>query len=346
MGSTNFVSFIYASIIAPVPDLIADSGGKVERPFRQSGVPVELASEPERTVPLRDYLTLLERAAHETGDEHFGVSMGERLKIDDLGPFGRLLTGAPTLRRAIGTTNALIQRYSPALRSWLEIEGETVRWHYQVTGVRDCRAGRRLHCESSMVLFRKLIRLAAGPNWQPSEILLEQATPQQLRVFQSRLGAPARSGGTDYSLVFPRELLDLPMTYAEPLGQMERRALLIRLISSRPEDSFVASVRAILRGQLCGGYPEMLRVARSTELSVRSFQRRLAKEGMTYSDLVADVRHDVAQEMLADPSKSQLDISMSLGYSDAANFTRAFKQWTGATPSQFRRSLERSPAAV
>ena len=50
--------------------------------------------------------------------------------------------------------------------------------------------------------------------------------------------------------------------------------------------------------------------------------------------------------VLADPSRRQLDVAMSLGYADAANFSRAFRHWTGVTPRKFRRALERMPAAV
>ncbi len=346
MAYGGSIPFIYASIIAPIPDLIADLGGKVDRPFRKSGVPVELATAPERVLPMRDYLTLLEAAARETGDEHFGVSLAERLEIDDLGPFGRLLTGAPTLRQAIETANALVQSYSPAMRCWLEIDGEAVRWHYRLVGVRDRREGRRLDCENTLLMFRTLIRLAAGPNWQPREILLEQATPHQLRVCEARLGAPVRSVGTAWALVFSRHLLGLPMTYGKPLREMERQSLRTRLISSAPEDSFAGSVRAIVGSRLSAGYPEISAVARSAGLSVRTFQRRLAREGEVYSDLVAAVRRDLAREMLADPSQSQLDVCMSLGYADASNFTRAFRQWTGVTPREFRRASKRSPAQV
>ena len=203
MGFSDSIPFIYASIIAPVPDLIADLGGKVDRPFRGSGVPVELASEPERIVPIREYLALLEAAARETGDEHFGVSLGERLEINALGPFGRLLTSAPTLRRAIETANALIHHFSPAMRCWLEIENETVRWYFRRTDFRDRDEGRRIDGEYCLSVCRALIRLAAGPNWQPSEILLEQATPHQLRVFQSRLGVPARCAAPPMLSSFP-----------------------------------------------------------------------------------------------------------------------------------------------
>jgi AraC-like DNA-binding protein len=346
MGSIDSIPFIYASVIAPVPDLIAEFGGRVDRPFREADVPVELASEPERILPMRSYLALLEAAARETGDEHFGLSMAEGFKIDDLGPFGRLITGAPTLRRAIGVADALVQYFSPASRCWLCIEGETARWHYQVTGIRDRREGRRLDCEKTMLLFRTVIRLATSPGWQPDEILLEQATPHQLRAFQSRFGAPARCAGNSYALVFPTALLDLPMTFARTLGQMERRGLLQRLITSKPSDSLVGLLRAIIRGQLSGGYPKISRLSQMSGLSVRTLQRRLAQEGKAFSHLVSEVRGELAQEFLADPSRNQLEISLSLGYSEAASFTRAFKQWTGTTPSEFRRSPGRMPTVA
>jgi AraC-like DNA-binding protein len=173
-----------------------------------------------------------------------------------------------------------------------------------------------------------------------------QATPHQLRVFEARLGAPVRRLDDTWALVFPRDLLGLPMTHAEALGKTEQQALHTRLMSTAPDDCFGGSVKAIVRSQLCGGYPEISAAARSTGLSVRTFQRRLADESVVYSDLVTDVRRDLAQEMLSDPSQRQLDVAMSLGYADAANFTRAFRHWTGVTPREFRRALERVPAAV
>lgn len=342
MKSFGCPPFVYASMIAPVPEVLANHGGKLDRPFREAGIPIELTSQPELTLPIRDYLNLLASSARETGDEHFGISMAERMKIEDLGPFGRLISGAPTLRRAIETTNALVHKFSPAMTCWLELDDDTVRWSYQLNGARDSGEGHRHDCEASLVLFRTVIRLATSSGWQPNEILLGESTRRNLRSFQSRFGGTSRYAETAYALVFPRDLLDLPMVYARPLGELQMQALLTRLNATRPEDSFVGSVRAVIRSQLCGGYPEISAVARAIEMTVRTFQRRLSEAGLVFSDLVADVRRGLAQEMLADPWKKQLDISLSLGYSDAANFSRAFKQWTGVTPREFRRSLVRS----
>lgn len=344
--SRESIPYIYASAISPVPDLVADLGGKVDRLFRECGVPFELASEPEQVVSMRDYFAVLEAAARETGHEHFGVSLGERLEIDDLGPFGRLLTSAPTLHRAIETANALVHHFSPAMSCWLEIENETARWSFRRTGLRDRNEGRRIDGEYCMAVCRALVRLAAGPDWQPSAILLEQATPHQLRALEARLGAPVRRHSDAWALLFPRDLLDVPMTCRKTLDETEQKALRARLKSMVPEDSFVGSVMAIIRSRLSGGYPEISAVARSTDLSVRTFQRRLAEERVVYSHLVADIRRDLAWEMLAGSSRSLLDVSLSLGYSDPANFTRAFRRWTGATPSEFRRASLCAPGAV
>lgn len=346
MGADKSVPYVRAGVIAPVPDVIVDHGGDVDRPFRAAGVPVELASEPDLFMAWHSYLVLLEEAAREADDEHLGIALGERFNMSNLGPLGRLIASAPTLHEAIRMSNALENFSSSKSRSWLEVEGETSYWYYQSTDASGWREGKRIDGEYRLLLNRKIFRSAAGQSWQPDGFLLGPTMLHQLRAFENRLGVPARSVGDAFALVFPRNLLDLPMPAAKRLGQMERQVLLARLTASSHEDSFIGSMKAIVRGQLCGGYPSIVDVARSTGLSIRTVQRRLADEGVVYSDLVADVRRELAQELLADLSKSQIDITLSLGYSEAASFTRAFKHWTGQTPSAFRRSSLRSPAAA
>lgn len=71
-------------------------------------------------------------------------------------------------------------------------------------------------------------------------------------------------------------------------------------------------------------------------MSFRSFQRQLAKEHLSYSLLIDQVRFETAVGLLQDLSLKLIEIALELGYNDAANFTRAFKRWTGISPSQFR----------
>lgn len=96
-------------------------------------------------------------------------------------------------------------------------------------------------------------------------------------------------------------------------------------------------LRQRLQSLLKDGYPPIERVAEAAGMSLRSFQRQLAKDHLTYSLLIEQVRFETAVCLLQDPTLKLIEISMELGYNDAANFSRAFKRWTGMTPNQFRR---------
>jgi AraC-like DNA-binding protein len=72
-------------------------------------------------------------------------------------------------------------------------------------------------------------------------------------------------------------------------------------------------------------------------MSVRTLQRRLQDECLTYARVVAQTRFDAAQRMLDDPDRKVIDVALDLGYSDPSHFTRAFGRWAGVAPREFRR---------
>jgi len=76
--------------------------------------------------------------------------------------------------------------------------------------------------------------------------------------------------------------------------------------------------------------------AEAAGMSVRSLQRRLASEGLTFSQLVDEVRLEMAVPQLRDPDIRITDVAFGLGYSDPAHFTRAFSRWAGVAPSEYR----------
>ena len=71
-------------------------------------------------------------------------------------------------------------------------------------------------------------------------------------------------------------------------------------------------------------------------MSVRSLQRRLAEEGLTFSQLVDEVRLEMAVPQLRDRGIRITDVAFGLGYSNPAHFTRAFRRWAGVAPSEYR----------
>ena len=72
-------------------------------------------------------------------------------------------------------------------------------------------------------------------------------------------------------------------------------------------------------------------------LRPRTLQRRFREVQEDYSSVLAQVRFEATLRLLDDPRISLTDIAYELGYSDSTNFTRAFRQWTGVSPSHFRK---------
>jgi AraC-like DNA-binding protein len=78
-------------------------------------------------------------------------------------------------------------------------------------------------------------------------------------------------------------------------------------------------------------------------MSARTLQRKLAEANTTYLQLVDDTRKDLALRYIEDPRRSLTDITFSLGFSQPSAFTRAFRRWTGLSPSEYR---ARTPSAA
>ena len=71
---------------------------------------------------------------------------------------------------------------------------------------------------------------------------------------------------------------------------------------------------------------------------MRSLQRRLGDEHTTFKQLLDDTRRELALQYIRDPSVTITEMTYLLGYSEPANFSRAFKRWTGVTPGEFQKA--------
>jgi AraC-like DNA-binding protein len=100
--------------------------------------------------------------------------------------------------------------------------------------------------------------------------------------------------------------------------------------------SFQANVENLIVPLLPHGKARAAEIAKRLGLSQRTFARRLSQDGLTFSDLLADLRQDLSRSYLADDDLSVSQIAWMLGYQEIGAFSHAFKRWTGRTPRQQR----------
>jgi AraC-like DNA-binding protein len=90
------------------------------------------------------------------------------------------------------------------------------------------------------------------------------------------------------------------------------------------------------------GDVNMEMIASELNLSSRTVYRKLREENISYKALLSDIKKQLAQAYLKDPSLTINDISCLLGFSEASAFHRAFKRWFGINPSEYRRKISQA----
>lgn len=98
-------------------------------------------------------------------------------------------------------------------------------------------------------------------------------------------------------------------------------------------------------GNLEAGVPTLYAITLQLGISERTLRRRLKSSGTSYSQILRELRANVAKQLLLDELVTVDRIAAQLGYSESANFRHAFRRWTGQSPRSYRRatSAERAP---
>jgi len=95
-------------------------------------------------------------------------------------------------------------------------------------------------------------------------------------------------------------------------------------------------VREVLTQRLAHGEPSQEDIAEILNMSARTLQRKLGECGTTYKEILDDTRYALALAYLSAPRHSVSDVTYLLGFSTGSCFTRAFRRWTGQSPSDWR----------
>ncbi|WP_348622364.1 helix-turn-helix transcriptional regulator [Paenibacillus polymyxa] len=158
-----------------------------------------------------------------------------------------------------------------------------------------------------------------------------------VQALEAFFGCRIRIGAKCNRLTLHRRDLDRPfVSYNKELLEILTPALDRSLDEQQRSRSITEMVKWILKRSLTGGRPDIQAVAKELSMSDRTLQRRLTDENTSFKFLLTQARHEQAREYLADPSLDIKEVAFLIGYEDQNSFYRAFRQWEGDTPSNWR----------
>lgn len=327
---------VLASAATGIVRAIEGQGGDVDRIFGDVGLLPDIAGSPTARLRLADFCALFEESARATRNGNFGLWFGNQFAPRDLGLWGYAAISAPTLGAALECLVRLFRYHQESsLMRLVDDPDGLVRLEYRI--VAPSIVERRQDAELSLGMFLNVMRECCGARWSPEEVQFEHPKPAAANEHEAAFGAPVYFSQPTNALLFRSEILTRPMPGRDPKLLAVMQTCLERLGAPMAgEESLLDHVRAAIRMRLPRGYPAIEDIAEELRAPLGALHRDLHAAGLTYKEMVEEVRRDLAVSYIRQRHLPFSEIAMLLGYSELSAFSRAFRRWTGASPRVFR----------
>ncbi len=298
------------------------------------GIGLAEYANPDTRLSLGAAAHLIEKSIEMTGDPAVGLRAGELQESGDFDALEYAARSCSDLREAIGC----IARHTRLISDTGDVE-LVEQGDRAILAVHLSEAELLPPAINDYLISSSLnqVKRHTGGTDIATEIQLVHGPTAYIDEYRRVFGVPIAFNAPYNAIVFHRKWLDAPMVRANPrlsaAFQLHVRQLLDRL---QKEDSVADRTRAAVATRLAHGDIGMGSVSRALGMSVATLRRRLKQENVRYTDIVEQLREQLAQRYLRDPARSLRDVAFLLGFSDIASFHKAFKRWTGMTPAEYR----------
>jgi AraC-like DNA-binding protein len=264
----------------------------------------------------------------------FGLQMAESRQLSDMGALSLLLPHQPTVRDALATLVQYRRLLNEALAIQIEEVGDTVVVRQEI--VTDTPAPARQATELALGTTFRMCAVLFGAYWRPYTVNFTHAAPPGLQVHRRVFGASKLEFSSEFNgFVCAATDLDQQNPAADPaMARYAERFL--ETLPGANERSVARDVRKTIYLLLPAGRATVEQVAQALGLNVRTLQRQLEEAGLTFSDLVNEVRRDLVVRYLENPDHSLGRIAELLGYAMPSSFTRWFTAQFGMAPARWR----------
>ena len=310
-----------------------------ETQLQKAGLTRAQIENPRAPIKVRDQIKFLDLVASAVDDDFLGFHLAQECDLREIGLLYYVLASSEILIDALQRA----VRYSTIVNEGVSqtcIDGKNIGLSFHYIGV--SRHPDRHQIEFWITALIRTCRQLTGFRVVPERVRLTHhrtAKADLAEVF----GDNIEFGASVDDVVFPANIRNSRVVSADPylnnlLISYCEDALVHR---KRKRGSFQSAAENAIAPLLPHGKATAADVARQLGLSQRTFARRLSSEGLTFSELLENLRSNLASRYLLEGDMGVSEVAWLLGYREVGSFSHAFRRWTGKTPREVLRA-ERS----
>lgn len=284
----------------------------------------------------KNYRSLVRTALNCCGEPGLGLRLGQNSRVTNFGVFGYALLSCATVREQLRLIIRYYHQVLPdiALELVFDQQYANLRCH-----INDFDSDvERFYVEAFFASVKTngdfLVRIGSIPG--PRKFRHSQ--PEHMALYDEVFGKSRHTTfDNQYNeLSLSKDNIDIPQTTADAATEtmfQEHCGVVLRGLPRRSQVSSQVSQLLIARR---GEFPGAPDVAKKLGMSETTLWRKLKQEGTSFQQLLDEIRNLLATKYLRETQLPVADIALLIGFDDVTNFRRAFRRWTGKTPSSYR----------
>ena len=288
---------------------------------------------PSTLVPFTVMNRVYNLAAEISGDRQFGARVGMTIRPEDFGPFVEYALCGESLGAVIARGNRAQALHSSDVDLDLRVLGNEARWRVRYRANSEPTVEH--HAQRSLMQMLGVVSRFAGAEKDQIEIHVAEPFAEEARLLESRLDTKVRPRSSDYEIAFPAAWL----AQWSPISGLPQGGPVEGLAAYRDRPLPRTMAEAVLVALDLHDDPPRAGIgvtAAALGLPARTLQHALMSESVSFRDILLRLRMRRARDLLATTERPLREVALRAGYSDLANFHRAFVSTSGMTPRRYR----------
>ncbi len=283
------------------------------------------------------YYSLIDQIIRLSSDSSIGMKAGSLVSPNSFYGLGYLFMTADNLVSACQRICEFPQFFQNIISLSTEVDGS----HFKVivSNDSDNKETSAIINEATLGVIYQYMNWLSKDNLVDCDVCLKNLALSPKSIYEKYFHRQPQFGSARSQLSFPLAMAEAPFLTREPEYHL---ALYSKLKEKheRMSHSFLSRVQVAVRNSLKLGGVSRSNIAKQLSLSEKTLERRLEKNNFSFRKLTESVRLELAHKYLVSTKFSIDEIARNLGYCDRSSFSKAFKKWTGSTPSQQRQILQ------
>lgn len=335
-GTWNFNEpLVPVNIPALMIKMCTNNGIEQDLLLDKTGIPPEILKDPSARLAYRQMLPLLENFITYFPSKHPGIDLGMTININQFGMLGYAILSCPDLMEALVLCHKYHMLVEPAFNFEIIDHGDIIA--IPLASYIPHNNIHNMVSDIFAVSFIQLSKFLTGcSDIRPLEMRFNYPRPDDIEKHQLNCDCPVVFDQPRTEIIVSKTVLKQPLIMADQVTASMAEAQCSELLARfGAREVLIVKVRRIILAKP-GIFPSVDEVADQLAISTRTLGRSLRDIGTSYQRILDDIRKEISIEYLCSSHLPVEEIAALTGYSDPSNFRKAFRRWTGRTPSSYR----------